>query len=160
MALTNSTNFSNIYNQIVSTLQTVVDPNNAGSMLFENTDGTWNIYDGPVTEWKGTPAAVIIPSDGPKSKFVSNYENERGYGFYIFVAMDTTLANYLTSRTNMRLIVDAVLDAIDRSNDLNYSADIVEAVTLKWIEEEGANGVNIIAPLEVQARKTVQVKLD
>ena len=158
MALPNSTNFQAIYNAIVSVLQTVTDPNNAGSMLFQNTDSSWNIYDGPVTEWKGTPAAIIIPSDGPASKFVSNYENMRGYGFYIFVAMDTTLANYIASRSNMRLIVDAVLDAIDRSNMLNYSADIVEAVTLKWIEEEGSNGVNIIAPLEVKATKTVEVQ--
>ena len=158
MALPNSTNFQAIYNAIVSVLQTVTDPNNAGSWLFQNTDSSWNIYDGPVTEWKGTPAAIIIPSDGPASKFVSNYENMRGYGFYIFVAMDTTLANYIASRSNMRLIVDAVLDAIDRSNMLNYSADIVEAVTLKWIEEEGSNGVNIIAPLEVKATKTVEVQ--
>ena len=160
MPLPNSTNFEAIYNAIVSVLQTVADPNNATSMLFENTDSTWNIYDGPVTDWKGTPAAVIIPSDGPASKFVSNYENIRGYGFYVFIAMDTTIANYVTSRANMRLIVDAVLDAIDRSDMLNGTADIVEAVTLKWIEEEGANGVNIIAPLEVLAKKTVQVLLN
>lgn len=157
MPLASSTNLDNIYNQLVAVLKTVTDPNNASALLFQNSDSTWNIYDGPVTGWAGTPAAVIIPSDGPGSKFVSNYENVRGYGFYVFIAMDTQIANYAATRKNMRLITDVVLDAIDRSDMLNGSADIVEAVTMKWIEENGTNGVNIVAPLEVKARKTVEV---
>ncbi len=153
--MTPTTALNDIYNEIVTLLKAVIDPNNAGSFLFENTDSTWNIYDGPQTTWTGTPAAVIIPADGPPSKFQSNYQNIRGYGFYVFIAMDTEITNYSQTRINMRLITDAILDAVDRSNMLNNTADIVEAMSLKWIEENNANGVNIVAPLEIVAKKLI-----
>lgn len=153
--MTPTTALNDIYNEIVIVLKTVVDPKNTGSNLFENTDSTWNIYDGPQTQWTGTPAAIIIPADGPASKFQSNYQNIRGYGFYVFIAMDTEITNYSQTRINMRLITDGILDSIDRSNMLNNTADIVEAMSLKWIEEETATGVNIVAPLEIVAKKLV-----
>ncbi len=153
--MTPTTALNDIYNEIVTMLKTVVDPKNTGTFLFENTDSSWNIYDGPQTQWTGTPAAIIIPADGPASKFQSNYQNIRGYGFYVFIAMDTEITNYSQTRINMRLITDGILDSIDRSNMLNNTADIVEAMSLKWIEEETATGVNIVAPLEIIAKKLV-----
>ncbi len=151
-----TTVLNQMYNELVTVLQGVMDPNNATSPLFQNTDSTWNIYDGPQQDYTGTPAAVLIPSDGPKSTFQSNYMNKRGYGYYIFIVMDTELSGYATTRANMRLITDGVLDSLDRSDMLNNVVDILEASTFKWIEEEGSKGVEIIAPLEVSAFKLVQ----
>ncbi len=145
-----------MYDEIVTVLKGVMDPNNTSSPLFQNTDSTWNIYDGSQQDFTGTPAAVLIPSDGPKSVFQSNYMNKRGYGYYIFIVMDTELSGYATTRKNMRLITDGILDSLDRSNMLNNVIDILEASTFKWIEEEGAKGVQIVAPLEVSAYKLVQ----
>lgn len=153
--MTPTTTLNDLYNEIVAVLKTVVDPTDTATYLFQNTDASWNIYDGPQTQWTGTPAAIIIPADGPASKFESNYQNIRGYGFYVFIAMDTELTNYSQTRINMRLITDGILDAIDRSNMLNNVADIVEAMSLKWIEEESSTGVNIVAPLEIVAKKLV-----
>lgn len=157
-----STTADDIFNEIVAVLQTVTDPADNAQLLFSNVNNTtnplgkWEIYDGTQTTFQGTPAAVIIPADGPKSKFISNYENKRGYGYYIFIAMDTEIVNYFTTRKNMRLITDAILDAFDRSDMLNDKVDILEATTFKWIEEEATDGYNIIAPLEIDAYKTVQ----
>lgn len=157
--MTPTTALNDIYDAIVSLLKTVPDPTNTSSLLFQNTDLTFNIYDGPQTQWTGTPAAIIIPADGPTSKFESNYQTIRGYGFYVFIAMDTTLANYTSTRMNMRSITDGILDAIDRSNMLNNTADIVEAMSLKWVEEESTTGVNIVAPLEITAKKMVMTAI-
>jgi hypothetical protein len=158
MPLPTTTILDDTYNEIVTVLQSIVDPNATSTKLFQNTDSTWNIYDGAKTEFTGTPAAVIIPADGPASKLYSNIENYRGYGFYIFVAMDTTPTNYSLTRKNMRLIVDAVLDALDRSDYLNANLDVVQAASLKWIEEETSTGVNIVAPLQITGQKTVQIQ--
>ncbi len=152
-----TTILNDTFNEIVTVLKGITDP--AGStLLFENTNTTWNIYDGTRTEFTGTPAAVIIAADGPTSKLYTNYENFRGYGFYVFIVIDTTITNYAATRINMRLIVDAVLDAIDKSNFLSGNLDVVNAASLKWIEEEQANGVNIVAPLLITGQKTVAVQ--
>lgn len=157
MPLPVSQNLDNMYNALVTALQGVADPNSASSPVFQNIDSSWNIYDGARTEPAGTPAAFIVPADGPNSEFATSAENYRGYGFYIFVAMDTELTNYAITRKNMRLIVDTVLDAIDRSGMLAGTADMVQAASFKWIEEETATGLNIVAPLLITAQRTVEV---
>lgn len=154
--MTPSTNLDDIYAALVSMLEDVADPQAPDTKLFQNSDSTWNIYDGPQSDYTGTPAVVLIPLAGPGSKFQSNYQNRRGYGYGILIVMDTSLTNYATSRHNMRLIIDSVLDALDRSDMLGGVVDILEAASLKWTEEESANGVSIIAPLEVSAVKLVQ----
>jgi hypothetical protein len=145
-----------MYNALVTALQGVADPNNPTSPLFQNSDNSWNIYDGRQTD-TNTPAAMIVPADGKPSEFATSTENYRGYGFYIFVVMDTTIPNYAATRANMRLIVDSVLDAIDRSGMLGGTADMLQAASFRWLEEETANGVNIIAPLEISAQRTIEV---
>lgn len=153
-----SSYLNQIYTQLVSVLQNVVDPNNTSSKLFQNTDSTWNIYDGPQTDFKGTPAAVLIPLPGPESVFETYGQNKRGYGYGVLLVMDTEVTGYLTSRQNMRLIVDGVLDALDRSNNLNQTVDILKATSMKWTEEESALGVSIVAPLEINAVKLIQIQ--
>jgi hypothetical protein len=51
-----------------------------------------------------------------------------------------------------------VLDALDRSDYLNANLDVVQAASLKWIEEETSTGVNIVAPLQITGQKTVQIQ--
>lgn len=151
-----STILDDIYNQLVTVLKNVVDPINTGSKLFQNADNSWNIFDGPQAEYKGTPAAVLIPLPGPESVFETNYQNKRGYGYGVLVVMDTEITSYAASRKNMRLIVDGVLDSLDRSSMLNGVVDILKASSLKWTEEESTLGVSIVAPLEINAIKLVQ----
>lgn len=157
MSLPTSQNLSNMYAQLVVTLKTVADPNQSNSMVFENSDNTWNIYDGTQTEYAGTPAAILEPTDGPQSEFATSAENQRGYGYYVFIMMDTTPTNYLTTRQNMRLIVDSVLDAIDRSGMLGGTMDFVNAASFRWLKENTATGVNIVAPLLITGTRTIEV---
>jgi|GEM_PF-4631947 len=154
-----STILDDIYNQLVTVLENVADPINTSSKLFQNADNSWNIFDGPQTDYKGTPAAILIPLPGPESVFETNYQNKRGYGYGVLIVMDTEITNYMSSRKNMRLIVDGVLDALDRSNMLNGVVDILKASSLKWTEEESSLGVSIVAPLEINAVKLVQASL-
>lgn len=154
-----STILDDIYNQLVTVLENVADPTNTGSKLFQNSDNSWNIFDGPQTDYKGTPAAVLIPLPGPESVFETNYMNKRGYGYGVLIVMDTEVTNYSSTRKNMRLIVDGVLDALDRSNMLSGTVDILKATSLKWTEEESALGVSIVAPLEISAVKLIQASL-
>lgn len=154
-----TTTLDNIYDELVTVLKDVADPNDTNTKLFQNSDDSWNIFDGPQTDSLGTPAAVLIPLPGPASKFESNYLNKRGYGYGILLATDTEVTNYPETRKNMRLIVDGVLDALDRSNMLNGTVDILEAASLKWTEEESTLGVSIVAPLEIHATKLVQTAL-
>lgn len=147
-----------MFNALVTVLESVADPSDATTSVFQNTDGSWNIFDGLRTDPTGTPAAFIIPADGPKSKFLTSNMNERGYGFYLFVVMDSMETTYAQSRINMRLITDSILDSIDRSNMLNETADILDASTFKWEETETSSGVNIIAPFELMAVKLIQTQ--
>jgi hypothetical protein len=159
MSLPVSTNLDAMFNALVVALQTVPDPNAGGTFVFQNADNTWNIYDGRQTD-TNTPAAMIVPADGVPSEFATSAENYRGYGFYIFVVMDTTTDTvvYTQTRKNMRLIVDSVLDAIDRSGMLSGTADMLQASSFRWLEENTANGLNIIAPLQISAQRTVEVR--
>ena len=157
MPLTASTTADDIYNQLVVVLKTVADPNATSSPVFQNADSSWNIYDGTVTEYTGTPVAILEPADGPESEFATSAEDYRGYGYYIFIRMDTEVTTYLTSRKNMRLIVDSVLDALDRSKMLNGVVDIMKAATFRWLKENSATGVTLIAPIQITAQKTIEV---
>jgi hypothetical protein len=145
-----------MYNALVMVLQGVADPNNADTPVFQNSDESWNIYDGRPTE-TNTPAAMIVPADGKPSEFATSSENYRGYAFWVFIVMDTVSDEYAASRVNMRLIVDSVLDAIDRSGMLGHTADMVQAASFRWLEENTTTGVSLIAPLQIQAQRTIQV---
>lgn len=157
MPLPATTTANDMYTQLVTVLQGVMDPLNGTNPVFENTDNSWNIYDGTVTEYTGTPAAILEPADGPESEFATSAENYRGYGYYVFIRMDTMTATYLTSRQNMRLIIDSVLDALDRSKMLNGTVDILKAATFRWLKENSATGVTLIAPILITAQKTIEV---
>lgn len=151
-----TTALDDIYNELVTILKDVADPNATSNKLFQNTDTSWNIFDGPQSDYQGTPVAILVPLPGPQSVFESNYMNKRGYGYGIWLVMDTEITNYAASRKNMRLIVDSILDALDRSNMLNGVVDILRAVSLAWTEEESAQGVAIVAPLAINAEKLIQ----
>jgi hypothetical protein len=157
MTLVTSTFMDDMYNAIVAILETVADPNNTSSPVFQNADNSWNIFDGR-QEAVNTPAAMIVPSDGVPSEYATSNEDYRGYGFYIFIVIDTIPANYAATRKNMRLIEDSVLDAFDRSGMLNGVADILQAASTRWIEEETGNGLNIVAPITLSAQKTIEIK--
>src|SRR5215217_5381759 len=91
----------------------------------------------PTNEFSGMPAALITPAPAP-SEILTVAQNLRSYGFAIdmFVGVDQE-ANWDTPFTTMRDLVDAVLDALDKSNDLNGTADILQAAPLdEWLPVE------------------------
>lgn len=151
MPLPTSQNLNNMSAALVTILTAVKDPSAPTEAAFTN------IYEYPTNAFDGTPSVTIYPAGAP-SEYQDVADNLRGYGFFVCIYIDLTNRNYAQVWPIMRQLVDATLDAIDRSIDLNATADLVRATPLDWFLEEPEQGSFIVCPLKVEAFKRVQIQ--
>lgn len=108
----------------------------------------------------GFPSATIIPAD-VQSAYATVQQNARVYGFYIYIYYELEGSGdstpNATAFSNMRTLVDGVLDAIERSVDLGGVCDILKPVPMAWYEQDTATGLALVAPIHVMAQKDVAI---
>jgi hypothetical protein len=141
-------NLNTISGEIKSLLEAVQV---AGSSAFTE------VVEYPTNQFNGYPAASITPSE-VQSDFITVAQNQRAYGFMaeLFVSLDQE--SWPTAFTNMRDLVDAVLDKLDQSIDLNGKCDFLRAVPMEWTIQEAGQGLVLAVALHLVAVKDVDVK--
>jgi hypothetical protein len=119
--------------------------------------GFTDIQEYPTLEFTGFPAVTIAPSDND-SDYASTVENLRTYAFYVdcyYPIEDPTSSNgYATAFANMRQLIDVVLDAIDNSNSLNGTAQIVKPAPSFWQVMETEASVVLTARINLKTKVT------
>jgi hypothetical protein len=123
----------------------------AGSPAFTE------VVEYPTNEFPGYPAASITPSE-VQSDYITVAQNQRGYGFMVELYYGLDQDSWPTAFTNMRDLVDATLDALDQSIDLNGKADFLRAVPMEWTIQEAGQGLVLAVAIHLVAVKDVDVK--
>jgi hypothetical protein len=133
---------------------------NSGDTVFSD------IKEYPTTEFLGTPAATIVPSDNI-SDYATINQNLRTYAFFVdmFIPIESSTGGYATSFSTMRQLLDLALDAFDNSNDLNMNnqygssaeavCDFLRPVPSSWSMVESGSGDLLMARITLQCAKTV-----
>lgn len=111
----------------------------------------------PTNEFTGYPAASITPSE-VQSDYITVAQNQRGYGFMVELYHGLDNEAWATAFTNMRNLVDLVLDALDQSIDLNAKCDFLRAVPMEWTIQEAGQGLVLAVAIHLVAVKDVDVK--
>lgn len=139
---------TNISAQLVSLLQGIQQ---AGSTAFAD------VRPYPTIEFDGWPAVCVVPADN-MSEYQSVVQNLRTYVFdldlYYSIEQETN-GGYSTAFSVMMVLVDTVLDALDNSNDLNNSCDILRPVPSVWGMVQTSAGTALTAKITVQCAKVV-----
>lgn len=114
----------------------------------------------PTNKFSGYPAATVLPANvGAEHLTVAH--NERAYGFNVFVFYQLGReGDWTTAVDNSLDLVDACMDALDKTIDLNGTADDLRAVSLDWDVQEITSDVTaIVAVMNVIAIKSINVRL-
>lgn len=140
---------------------------NVLTQLTINTDTIFaQIEEFPTTNFTGTPAATIIPSDNT-SDYATIVQNFRTYAFFVdlFVPVKGVGGGYADAFATMRQLVDTALDGFDNSNDLNLNntygssydtvCDFLRPVPSTWAMVETNAGDMLTARITLQCAKTV-----
>jgi hypothetical protein len=124
----------------------------AGSPAFTE------VVEYPTNEFPGYPAASITPSE-VQSDYITVAQNQRGYGFMVelYYGLDQE-TDWQVAFSNTRDLVDATLDALDQSIDLNGKADFLRAVPMEWTIQEAGQGQVLAVAIHLVAVKDVDVK--
>lgn len=99
------------------------------------------VYNYPTAESAGTPFATVVPSDSPSS-YLNVVQNLRSYTFFIdiYYPIETEGDGYSNAFTQMAILVESVLDALDNSNSLNGTAQIVQPSPSNWSMTQSSMG--------------------
>ncbi len=111
----------------------------------------------PKNNFIGYPAACVIPG-GVESQYITVAQNQRGYGLNIFVYYPIDQEDWAAAINTMLDLLDAVLDALDQSIDLNGVADFLEAVPFAWDVVNTTAGKTLVCSIHAVAKKDVDVR--
>ncbi len=130
----------------------------------ENVLPAASIFEYPRNQFDALPAVTIVPRSIPAEYAVVN-ANERRYTFEVtcYHSLDEKALDL--SYQHMRWFVGAVMNKLDRSQDLADPAkgltalvDFVIPTTGDWFEEQTGEGLSIVAPITVVCRKDIVIK--
>lgn len=140
-------NLTNLSTAIKTVLQGVQQ---SGNPAFAD------IREYPTTEFDGTPAATIVPSDNT-SIYSTIVQNLRTYAFDVdlYYTIQTDNDGLDNSFTVMRTLVDTVMDAFDNSNSLNNNCQLLRPVPSSWAMVQSSKGTLLNARITLQAAITV-----
>lgn len=141
-------NLSTISNEIKTVLEAVEQ---SGSPAFHE------VVEYPTNEFEGYPAASVVPTSVESTVFTST-QNQRAYGFMVELYYNVDQNNWAAAFDVMRDLVDAVLDALDQSEDLNASCDFLRAVPMEWTLQEAGQGLVLATEIRLAAVKDVDVR--
>lgn len=106
-------------------------------------------------KFESYPAAVILTANVP-SEYVSVTQNRRFYGFEINLVVPIESEGEESADGKVDKLMDAVMNAIDQSIDLNNAADFVQPVPSDVVEAEIGGGNVLMGIVRVVASKDVQ----
>ncbi|MDQ0672939.1 hypothetical protein QFZ36_000500 [Pseudarthrobacter siccitolerans] len=141
-------NLSTISNEIKTIVEGVQQ---SGSAAFTE------VVEYPTNEFEGYPAASVVPTAVESTVFTST-QNQRAYGFMVELYYNVDQNNWASAFDIMRDLVDAVLDALDQSEDLNASCDFLKAVPMEWTLQEAGQGLVLATEIRLAAVKDVDVR--
>lgn len=123
-----------------------------GSTAFQDIQGK------PTSKFTGYPAVTILPQ-AIDSDYITVTQNQRGYGFFVTIMLPVNEDSWDDEVDNMMDLIDATLDALDQSIDLNGKADFLRAVPMQWLPDVGPQGTLLTASIMTVAIKDVNVTL-
>jgi hypothetical protein len=133
MGFSQTGNFVSISAAIVSVLEGVQQD---GANAFAA------VYNYPTIEsTTGYPWVSVVPSDSPSS-YLNVAQNLRSYTFFIdiYYPIEDSGAGYSNAFTTMTVLIETVLDALDNSNSLNGTAQIVQPSPSNWSMAQSSMG--------------------
>lgn len=130
--------------------------------IIQGLDKIQEVNDYEKVGFDGYPAVNIIFT-GNDSNFWSVATNQRGYNFTIRVFMQLNgnpqLGQYNDSKQLAEKVmsdcVDQILDAFDRSSQLDKLVDILRAAPSQWNYNQTSEGWTLMADINLQAVKFV-----
>lgn len=142
-------NFSAISAQLVTLLKTIQQQ---GANAFVD------VLPIPTLVFAGFPAATVTPADNI-SEYANIAQNLRTYVFdvdiYYAIGLEASNGGYQKAFSVMMVLVDSVLDALDTSNDLNNTCDMIRPVPSVWSMVQASSGDVLTARITIQCAKTV-----
>lgn len=110
----------------------------------------------PSTSFTGYPSVTILPTTGQTGNFEDVKQNERIYGFDILIynigdQNEQTVWDLTTDLTTL------VMDALDKTIDLNGLVDFIMPVVGDFGVLRTASGSTLISTIKVFLKTTVQL---
>lgn len=142
-------NFGGMSSRIVALLKTV---------QLQSAPAFADVQAVPTLVFSGWPAASVVPADN-LSEYANIAQNLRTYVFdidiYYAIGQEASLGGTTKAFTVMMDLVDAVLDALDNSNDLGGFCDMTRPVPSVWSMVQASVGDVLTARITLQCAKTV-----
>lgn len=113
-------------------------------------------------QFTGYPSATIVPGE-TDSDYATVKQNTRTYVFmiYIYENLESLTATGSTADNawlNIRLLIDVVLDALDKSNDLANGCDFLRPVPMQpFATDVGGSGAALVAPIRLECVKSIDL---
>lgn len=110
--------------------------------------------------FNGFPSATIVPGE-TGSDYATVKQNERTYVFYVYIylsaeALDT--GDTSATWSDIRNIIDIVLDGLDNSNDLGNTCAFLRPVPMQPFEATtSGSGAVLVAPIRLECIKTIDL---
>jgi len=114
----------------------------------------------PQTDFDIYPSVIINPAR-IESDYSTNAHNHRKYIFDVHILNlleDNTSATYQLRSDDLMDLTDLVLDALDKTYNLDGLVHFVDPVPSQFFEVPTARGPAIVAPIRVVCRKDVMVE--
>lgn len=140
-------NFAPLSAAIIAVLETVQQ---AGGAAFAD------IEPYPTTEFRGTPAVTVTPSDS-ESDYQTVVSNLRSYIFFvdIYLPIQTEGDGVSVAFADMLTLVDTCLDAFDNSNTLSGACQILIPTPSAWSIVASGTGSLLTARVTLNAKLSV-----
>jgi hypothetical protein len=133
------------FNDIITKLETIVNAvQYSGSSAFVDvkTYGT--------NDFDGYPSATIINAE-ITSEYSTTTQNLRTYVTYIYIYMNLEQTTEETAWDILRDLQEAIIDALDQSENLGGTVDFVRPTAATPVEANtGEGGRLIVAPVKVE----------
>lgn len=114
----------------------------------------------PQTDFDTYPAVVINPSR-IESDYSTNVHNHRRYIFDVHILNlleDSEAATYQARTDDLMNWTDLVLDAIDKTYNLDGLVHFVDPVPSQFFEVQTSRGPALVAPIKVVCRKDIMLE--
>lgn len=138
--------YKDIRAEIVTVLQAV---QLSGSAAFVS------VSTNPTAKFTGYPAATVVPAE-VTSEYSTVAQNERSYAYNIHL-MFPVQGGWANAVDTMLDLMDACLDALDQTIDLNGKCDFLRAMPSQWDIEKSGEDLLLIATLQAIAVKDITV---
>jgi hypothetical protein len=123
----------------------------AGQPAFAEVAGTIK------EQFTGYPAATIVPGN-VQSEYLTQAENMRAYGLNVFIHYPIASEDdWGDAFDKMIDLVDASMDALDQTVDLDGVCDFLSAVPLSWDVAQTGQQLELVATLQIVANKRASV---